>query len=547
MTDKKPAVTLALVGCGPRGLGALEALAEEAMNAAAPVDVKIFDTADALGAGPNFHPHESDLCSLNIPVRILDIDPPAILREHIDTFQSWSSENYDPDAFPPRCDLGRYLSARLAALEHTTSEFFKIATVSAKANALTQDTDGWWIVAENTEHGPFDEVLLTVGQPRTDLDPQLRRWTEHAKTNDLDLMSAYPGTDLLKAAKNWAGKTVAVRGLGLSTHDVLRLLTIGQSGRFEEGRYIRSGNEPRKILPFSLDGTPPAPKPATADIDAQFDLLDAEIDSFRNALTIAVAQSAKHALHTICDALLAPTFRIVTKCGGTCTEDGIRNWLDSECSNPGSQDTQDTLAALRLTIKMAHAQVPPSEGYVIGQIWRKLQNDIRKGVNSAEMPSETAAAIIGFDEGLKRYSYGPPVSASEQLLALINDGLVSLQAVADPDIVQDKSGWRLIEGKDELLAQVMIDAVLPSPHLDHVSDPLIKDGIAQGRMSMVKGVHGAKTRADGQLLGPDGSVSAGLSLLGRLAHGSVIAADSLHDCLGDTAQRWAKGVSNRNF
>jgi len=39
--------------------------------------------------------------------------------------------------------------------------------------------------------------------------------------------------------------------------------------------------------------------------------------------------------------------------------------------------------------------------------------------------------------------------------------------------------------------------------------------------------------------------SAGLCLLGRLALGSVVAADSLHDCFGEASHRWAEGVVDR--
>ena len=51
--------------------------------------------------------------------------------------------------------------------------------------------------------------------------------------------------------------------------------------------------------------------------------------------------------------------------------------------------------------------------------------------------------------------------------------------------------------------------------------------------------------ADGTVVGRDGAPQAGLYLLGRLSLGSVIAADSLHDCLGAAADRWAEGVMAR--
>lgn len=207
---------------------------------------------------------------------------------------------------------------------------------------------------------------------------------------------------------------------------------------------------------------------------------------------------------------------------------------------------QDTRKALYLTIEMAHRRIAPSIGYVIGQLWRKLQNEIRSGVNGAILAPETATALIGFDEGLKRFSYGPPVTASEQLLILIDNGLVSLQAVNDPDIALEPQGWRLIESDDALLAPVMIDAVLPSPILENITDPLIHGAMKDGLVLPVDEGFGAQTRPNGALIGRDGRAQNGISLLGRLSLGSVIATDSLHDCFGASTHRWAAGVADRN-
>jgi uncharacterized NAD(P)/FAD-binding protein YdhS len=194
---------------------------------------------------------------------------------------------------------------------------------------------------------------------------------------------------------------------------------------------------------------------------------------------------------------------------------------------------------------MAHDRRAPTTGYVVGQLWRKSQNEIRSAFNSTDVGADTAASLVTFDEGLKRFSYGPPVEASEQLLMLIEDGLVSLQTVDDPDIVLDPSGWRLVEGDDALVARVMIDAVLPSPDLSQITAPLFVDAIEKGLITAVDEGLGARTRPDGSLVTRDGETNAGLCLLGRLSLGSVIATDSLHDCFGASTHRWAEGVLTR--
>lgn len=134
MTDRKFDRTLAIVGLGPRGLGALEALAADAIDRKLSVKVDIFDATNAVGAGPNFHPDESALCLLNIPVRVLDIDPPRIVRDEIAPFAKWSGADYNLDDFPPRCDLGEYLMARFKALCGVTEAFFDTSLLNVTEN-----------------------------------------------------------------------------------------------------------------------------------------------------------------------------------------------------------------------------------------------------------------------------------------------------------------------------------------------------------------------------------------------------------------------------
>lgn len=103
-------VKIAVVGFGPRGLGAVEALAEQAGAAASALHVDLFEPSSIPGAGPNFAPDESPVCQLNIPMRDIDIRPPHGSR--CGAFADWLDAGVAPDAFSRRCDLGRYLEAR---------------------------------------------------------------------------------------------------------------------------------------------------------------------------------------------------------------------------------------------------------------------------------------------------------------------------------------------------------------------------------------------------------------------------------------------------
>lgn len=537
---------LAIIGVGPRALGALEALARQTGGWAAPVEVDLFDPLAWPGAGPNFRPDDSPLCLLNIPLRAIDIGSADRTGAAFGDLRDWLGEaGGDEDRFPSRAELGAYLAARMAALIAQAPQGLALCHHDRRVDRVAREAGGWWLETQQGREGPYDEVLLAQGQPATAPDKQMARWQDHAAGCGADLLPAYPAHRLLEAAQGWAGRQVAIRGLGLSTLDVLRLLTCGLGGRFDAGGYRRSGREPARILPFSLDGHAPVAKPATAALDARFDPREDETARFLEHLQQATAQPTDQAVATICAAFEAPAARILRDCESEATAMDVRRWLAQERDAPGGQETRSATEALRAGMDEATGRVPPSPGYVVGQLCRKWQNALRQGFNPARIPVATAAAIIGFDEGLKRYSYGPPLSSARELLALIEAGIVDPRAAEDPDIRLTEDGWQLVE--EDLTARVtaMVDAVLPSPDLSRLTDPLMAGLLAEGRVTGCGEGLAARVLPDGRLIGKDDQPQPGLCLLGRLALGSVIAVDSVHDCFGAAADRWAGGVTTR--
>lgn len=541
MERDDPSRMIAVVGLGPRGLGALESLAAQGRKDGVSLQVDVFDALPACGAGPNFAPDESPTCLLNIPVRDIEIRPPEYSR--VGSFADWLADAPGPDAFPTRAAMGRYLEARWADLRELG--YLGVSRHAGLVEAVQQAEGGWTLQVDGQWRGPYAEVLLAPGQPEVSPDDQLADWQAHSRQSDGTLAQAYPATRLVSAASGWAGQTVAIRGLALSAFDVLRALTTAQGGRFDQGRYIASGQEPARILPFSLDGKPPYPKPGTEGLDARFTPLASETAAFEGAIAKAACASAKEAVPLINAALVPAVVRILAGCGAAKTAVQVMQWLDTEWRTPGAQETDGPMDTLRSGIAMAEGSAAPTIGYAVGQVWRKWQDELRAGYNAAQTDAETAQALVGFDEGVKRYSYGPPLSSSVELAVLIDAGVVDLALASDPDIDMVPAGWVLKGDGGSEAASVMIDAVLPSPDLSSITAPLVAGLVRDGWMSPLADGLAAQTTADGRVIGEDGQVAPGLCLLGRLALGSVVAADSLHDCFGASGDRWAEGVLAR--
>jgi hypothetical protein len=415
---------------------------------------------------------------------------------------------------------------------------------SARA-AWARSGTGWLLHAGSSRHGPYAEVLLTLGQPEVAPDDQLAECQAHAGHTDACLQQSYPAWRLQRDAADGAGQTVAVRGLALSAFDVIRVLTLGQGGRFESGRYIPAGRECACIAPFSLEGRPRYPKPATAALDTLFAPSSKETALFLRAITATAAAPPAEARARVSEALVPALTRVLDTCGAPKGRDQVAEWLCCEWDDPGAQESGSGLEALHDGIAMAAGRAAPSIGFALGQVWRNWQDALRRGYNPARTSPDTARMLVGFDEGLKRYSYGPPISASRELATSVEAGTVTLDFTAAPDISLKPSGRAPATTGWSVDASVMVDGVPASPRLSQVRDPMVTGLMQDGLLRPIAEGLAADIAPDGQLIDRTGAIVPGLGFLGRLALGSVIAADSVHDCFGQAAVRWAEGVMTR--
>ncbi|MBQ2259751.1 MAG: FAD/NAD(P)-binding protein [Loktanella sp.] len=511
---------IAIVGFGPRGLAA----AEYALAGNTDLKIDIFDPCKEPAAGPNFRPDEPPECLLNLPLHAVDL-PPSAGGEAVsfhDFIAQASGPSPDPDLYAPRHMLGRYLSARFSRLRdcypHALTHHAKLVTDA------WCDRQGWRLTTADATLGPFDALLLAPGQPISRPDEQLTRWQHFAASRGLDLMPAYPGRALVKAANNWGGKTVAIRGLGLSAFDVVAMLTLGMGGRVTNGRYEPSGHEPKLIVPFSRDGLPPMPKPCMAE-EPRYALDPQERAQNLARMRDALDGNPADARQVIAAAMTRPATRIAGQDADA--------WLAIEVDPDADHPTIHPVDFLRHAISMAEGRSAPSVEYTVGQIWRELQSDLRVLFHEADGNPATRAAIIAIDNGLKRVTYGPPLTSARLMLALVEAGLVQLSLADGPDIELCDKGWTL---DADVTAQVMIDAVLPGPKLAQLDDPLIGSLLRQG--------HLRENPATGAIqLGRGGKAGQRLSVLGRLGEGASIATDSIHDCFGVHTRAWAKNLA----
>ncbi|MBF8150680.1 FAD/NAD(P)-binding protein [Winogradskyella sp. F6397] len=561
---------LAIIGMGPRGLYALENLLIELSKTDTPIDIHVYDANSSPGTGNVWDQTQPDSNWINITERALigikkrpKIAYGDITIEAFPSYHDWcqfSQNKKEPDAFPARNKLGNYLNERYRSLEIalTTLESFKyrnaeVQNINLKSQKLYIDTanHSW----------QCDDLLLTIGHQPTALSDQMKAWQSFAHSfKSLSLFKdPYPITQF-KSIKNQSTINIGIRGFGLAMIDVMRYLTINNFGNFKvikqdtfETIYYKVREQQVKLVPFSLDGLPLVPKPLNESIDLWYQPTAEELDCFKSEIEAVSQQST--ATDSI-DFLTDPIAKITVRIFLDLKDKGIShslskaelktlilNWLNAEnFSHPLIQDSSiSTYNLIQNYIDMALGAIPVSLDFCIGQVWRHCQPSLYEAFSHAKVNDDIIEQVIGLDEHSKRYSYGPPIKSMQQLLALVDADVLSLDFVDDPEIELTAEGWNFTNAdKESITCSTMINSVLDAPKLLDVTSPLIKNLLQNDLIQPIHSKLGIETTADGYVITPDDKNDVPIAVLGRLAKGSVIGVDAILECFGPRIEDWAK-------
>jgi len=564
---------------GPRGLHAVEAIAKVISDRKSEIDCRLllFDDSGYLGCGPNYAPDQSRHNLLNIPCREVPLIERDELKGLLDIpwypgYIEWQEEysildEYGADIYPARASIGCYLQARFQSWLTAWQKQFETTIVSRSVVSIQRDASSFSLRDSHEEtYDSVAHVLLTVGHQPTERDEALRCWGLHTKDKKkLSLFEQpYPTQSLIDSTAIGAGDTVALRGLGLSMIDVVKGLTEGRSGRFEpldkQGkklRYLASAREPALMVPFSLDGLPMSPKPINEAFDIRFKPTEQELNLLISSLSpisrVTSGEQLKEIIVQDMATIAAGVYRrlaerrlAVFDSKATLIE-VIKTWMNDESfSHPSIvPHGLSTRELLQRYYDMAVDLMPISVDFCAGQVWRHCQKTLYRLLNHAGSDKRLLVQHIKLDQRLKRYAFGPPVHSVARLLALCDADLLRFAVADDPSIRICNAGWQLSEDGHTFIATVMVNTVLDAPSVSQVSSPLIKELHTSGAWQVIDDDLGLVTDATGQF-GHRSDVfdEATQSLVGRLAIGSVVEADSLSECFGPELDRWASAVVN---
>ena len=252
------AVSVAVVGAGPRGTSVLERLCASAPELLPPgtrLTVHVVDPAPP-GPGRVWRSAQSPELLMNTVASQVtlftdaSVDCAGPVRPG-PSLHEWAPAELGPDDYPTRAHYGRYLEWVFARTVREAPDSVRVATHRARAIRLADTADGHQALTLDNGRtlSALSAVVLAQGHLPTTPDAPHRRLTSHAARHGLHhIPPANPADVDLTVVR--PGEPVLLRGLGLNFFDHTALLTTGRGGRFvpaENGglRYLPSGNEPR--------------------------------------------------------------------------------------------------------------------------------------------------------------------------------------------------------------------------------------------------------------------------------------------------------------
>ncbi len=377
-------------------------------------------------------------------------------------------------------------------------------------------------LANGTRLNDLDAVVLAQGHVSARLTPQQERTASLARIHHLTYLTpANPAEVDLSGIG--PGEPVLLRGLGLNFFDYMALLTAGRGGTFERDRgpaglpAVRPGTGAVRQLPArralprprrEREGRVRPVPAATADAGADrraararggrppgalhrrdlWPLIAREVESVYYETLLAASAAATSGRRSRRSTSTDP----LDDAGPLLDAFGIgpdRRWdWELVCPAVPRAASSPTAAAFRawlleyLAADVAHARAGNVRGPLKAalDVLRDLRNEVRLAVDHGGLEGDSHRDDLeGWYTPLNAYlSIGPPASRIEEMIALIEAGVLELTGPGT-QIRIDTAEPTFVAGSTEVpgppvRATVLIEARLPEPDLRRTVDPLLR-------------------------------------------------------------------------
>ncbi|MFI9275541.1 FAD/NAD(P)-binding protein [Kitasatospora sp. NPDC052896] len=440
-----------------------------------------------------------------------------------------------PDDFASRRDYGRYLRFVYRTITDELPPHVRLIPLRARVTAVRPGLgDGYRLTLDESRTLAADKVVLATGHPRNEPDEFDRAMIRFAGTRPgIAYLCGDSAAELDLDTAVRPGTTVAIRGLGLSFYDVLLSLTVGRGGEFVRDRhgslrYRPSGREPHVVaasrsgLPIPARGrnqkAPGYVHPArfltqealaaararrhaatgSTRLDFEQDLLPLLLKEIEHVFytthvrAAAGAEQAAEFAHRHAELLASgEDTSVLLKEAGLESVPAPDLWALARPFAgeyfPSHQAWQQRLSAV-LRHDLDQAALGTLDGPLKAALdaLRDLRGIVRQAVDyGGLLPESHRDAFLGRYAPVNALlSAGPPMVRTEQLIALMEQGLVEIVG-PDARFGTDQAAGRFVVGSpqvagSERTAEVLIDARIPTPNLPRDSSPLTRQLLSAG-------------------------------------------------------------------
>ncbi|WP_073948250.1 FAD/NAD(P)-binding protein [Streptomyces kebangsaanensis] len=435
-----------------------------------------------------------------------------------------------PDTYPSRALYGEYLGACFRRIAARAPEHVEVRVHRSRAVAMA-DTHGvpggpqGVRLEDGTRLNDLDAIVLALGHVPARLTPRQERTAALARIHYLTYITPSNPADVdLDAIA--PGETVLLRGLGLNFFDYTALFTAGRGGTFvREGErlvYRPSGREPRlyassrRGVPYQARGENQKgphgrylPRLLTPEYIAGlrtraaggervrfsadlWPVICREVESVYYG-TLLRSRGRKRAGEALADRFLA--LPLEEDPAALLDEFGVGpadRWDWERLAHPcRGREFPDRSAFRSWLLEYLERDVAEARsGNVNGplkaalDVLRDLRNEIRLAVDHGGLDGNSHRDDLeGWYTPLNAFlSIGPPVSRAEEMIALVEAGILELTGpgteirfdTASPSFVAES---REVPGP-AVRSRVLIEARLPEPDLRRTEDPLLRHLLA---------------------------------------------------------------------
>jgi uncharacterized NAD(P)/FAD-binding protein YdhS len=536
-----PMIEMAIVGLGSWGLCVMERTVDRARRTGKPVRLHMVDPAQ-LGGGV-YSTDQPDYLVLNNACGQLSLyaapgaeDPPP----YAVGLHQWAmvcgyrwvgyecrigvgGERIRPTDYLPRRLMGEYLVWFYETLVDYAPPNLEIVRHYAGAVDISPAPQGREaVLLDNGTTLTVDHVVLTSGhtgnhEPRCDRGVRYQR--------------AYPVESLDRSAP--ARSSVAVAGMGLVSFDVLTALTIGRGGTFQDRcdrsdrvRYLPSGQEPTITL-YSRSGAPYCAKSASGvDPYGQYQPVVCTPEEFAALTHPGGSPVRRHVdfrteLLPLIFAEMQARFYIHSAelAGGDAAATEVRTVLRQGWVNGHYEKAVDSLEPRYGRFDPASHMFNGTDRQYLSaadyqcQVYEMIDDDLTEALRPGGSPVKAAQEVlrilrdqlrsviefgglsldsyIDFQSNVRgrinRLEAGVPPMRSQQLLALLEAGVVRIPLGPSPVLDASPAGVRLNSTALDEATSVTVNGVvrgyLDMPSLARSGSPLLSRLYANGRLT----------------------------------------------------------------